>query len=390
MDRKSFWSWPIIGLILATVVTASCAPAAAPGKPTGEPYKIGASVPLTGPAASLGEGNKKGAMLAVERINAAGGINGHLLELVIYDDETKPELAAENTKKLIERDKVLALGGFISYVSVGPAAPLAQEAKVPMQIGTPAYKIDPAKETYVFGIVYTLFDHDEAMLADMKKRGWTRIAALLHDDAMGELMRSNYETLAQKYGMTILGVERASTTAKDVSAQVAKLKALQPQALVAPLSGAPAALAINTAEQMGLKVPIYVGTANLSAPFLKLIEGTSATVVTPAPKVSVYKQIPDSDLLKPQMKDFFESFVARYGTEPAYIETLGYDNINAMAAALKAVGPDREKIRGYLENLKDYKAVGGIFNRSPQNHNGFGIESMTTAKAGKDGWVLFQ
>lgn len=361
---------------------AAKAPAAAPAKaPSGEPYKIVWIGSSTGAFGVYGDPALKAAQLALEAVNKKGGINSRPLEMVQYDDESKPERALELTKKAMAQDNPVAVLGFISYLTAAPAAPVLDEAKIPTEILSGGYGINAEKEKNIFVLSFPNGEQVNTMAAYLKKKGQTKIGLLLTNDALGELVKRDLTKAAPVYGLTFVAEEKFNVADKDVTAQLSKLKAAGAQAVVGWATGAPATLLAKNAVQVNIGGPLVATAGNSTPAWAKTVADLpGGSVLLPSVKIVVYNQLPDSDPSKSKIKEFYDAWKAKYPTvEPAMMEAEGWTTVTLLADAIASAGADRAKIRDYLEGLKDYKSAMGAITRSPSDHIGISGEKEGVA-----------
>lgn len=414
MKKHSALVVAVVAMLILVLGVASCAPAAPAATPTPakapatttppkeapaptkeaaappkearkEPYKVGGTMSITG--VPYGASMKKSMDLALEALNKKGGINGTPLEAVMYDDQGKPEISLENIKKSVNQDKVIFLTGLNCTSCTGAVAPWIQDQKVPQESQGSGYRIDPKKETYLFKTTPDVWAQLESLLQLTKNKGMTKVALMISNDVWGEVSKAEVTRLAPKYGLTIVGEEKwKAAEDKDVTVQLIKLKALNPDIVIAWSTGAPSAIVAKNAVQVGLKAPVVVSQGNADFNWLKLVADLpDGTVIVPGNRIMFYDTVESSDPIYPQMKEFYDAYKAKYGEAPDFMGAAAWDNVFMVAEALKAAGTDREKLRNALEGFRNYKGAGGIYTRSPEEHVGIGPDSIPpmTNKGGK-------
>src|SRR5512142_1181606 len=215
----------VIGVMICAVAFLGGASiASAQKKPA---IKLGVNLDVTGYGAWLGEPELRAVQLFAEQVNGGGGIDGHPLELVIYDNESNPEKASSNQKKLIQRDKVTAVIGTVLTATSNAAKSITQEEKVVMYSLSASY--DPSyADSYSFatwvassGQVETIYDY-------YVKKGIKRVVTLCATDSTGQTWFDETNKSAKKYGLDIIS-QRFNVKDVDVTGQLAKLKAGNPQ-----------------------------------------------------------------------------------------------------------------------------------------------------------------
>jgi len=211
-----------IAAVLAAAATAVVAVPTAEAQ-TADSYKIGLGASITGPGSFLGDPFSKSAQLAVDRANAAGGINGKKIELVIYDTEASADKSLVFVKRLISDDKVSVILGPDFSGTVRAVLPTTEAAGVPVLYNTPV--IEPKAGSFHF----TPWPSEEASyrvaLTSLKARGVKKVGILATTDLSGESGMKQVQRLAGEYGITVGTVERMEMQDKDATSQLTNIKA---------------------------------------------------------------------------------------------------------------------------------------------------------------------
>ena len=147
-------------------------------------YKIGGIFPLTGSLSWLGEYKKKGAELKVELINKAGGVNGHKLELISYDDQSSPETASGAAQRLVSKDQVVAMIGTASVPVSAAVAAIGAKNKIPVIVGS-GYEVDAAKEPFLFNSAHRTDFAVARPYQYWQSKGITKVALLMPIGSLG-------------------------------------------------------------------------------------------------------------------------------------------------------------------------------------------------------------
>ncbi len=386
MGRMSVWRSGVIVAFCVVLILFGASMASAQKKPA---VRLGVNLDTTGYGAWLGEPELHALQLFAEQTNAKGGIDGHPLELVVYDNESNPEKSSSNTKKLIQRDKVTAIVGTAITATSNAAKSTAQEEKVVMYSLSgsyePSYPDSFTFATWVHtsGMVETIYDY-------FVKKGIKRVATLCATDSTGQTWFDETAKSAKKYGFE-LASERFNVKDVDVSAQLAKLKASDPQALIVGVSGAPNAVVAKNFNQMGFKISYVTGHGNISDTFLKLMQGNEPqTLLLPGAYYIVWRELPNSYPQKPLMKEFADAFRKKFGKEGDVYAVVAYDAARVIAEGMrkaKAFGPqDSPKLRDAMETIRNFPAVyGGTYTFSKEDHRGIKKDAalMIQVKGGR-------
>ncbi len=338
-------------------------------------YKVGAVFSVTGRASFLGDPEKKTAIMLAEEINKAGGINGKKLELIVYDDEgdaTKTNLAV---KKLITQDKVcVVIGPSLSGNSLA-VVPLAAQYKTPLISAAASYKIvtdDAGKQRYwVFKVPQSDSMAVEAIYNHMKKKGIQKIAIITGTTGFGKSGQSELVRLAPQYGVEIIANESYGPKDTDMTAQLTKIKGVAPQAIVNWSIGPTQVTVLRNYRDLGMtNIPFYQSHGFGSKKNIELAAGAAEGVYTPLGACATPDALPANHPQKKVAMGYNQSYTAMYNEPVSTFGGHAWDSLGLAVDALKAVGCDRAKIRDYLENKKGFVGQHGVFNFSPNDHNG--------------------
>jgi branched-chain amino acid transport system substrate-binding protein len=353
-------------LAAATLVLAACQ-GGGDGEGDGEeggPIKIGLSGALTGGDAFLGQSQREGALLALQEINDAGGVNGRQLEFVIEDESNDPSRTAEIAQKLISRDEVAAIIGGTNDGTAQVIAQAAAQAQVPFIV--PFANGDQISQgndwTFQVDVASTVFVDK---LSECAVNGFDRVGIIYDDNAFGQADRDFALEDLEGFGEEAAAVVAIPDVGRDYSPQLRQFIDVDAEVMIAPVSGTNAAQLRKDMTRLDYDA-LLMGPNSLA--FESMID-VGGEFVEHEP---VLLDVIDED--KPEVQEFQEKFEAQYG-RPANtgFELLGYDAINILAFAMEEAGStDPEAVRNELENLTDYEAVSGragsTISYSPDDH----------------------
>ena len=379
----------ISALLVALVVVGAYLPAVAQ-----EPYRLGAIFSITGPGSSLGIPERDTALMIEADVNARGGIKGpdgrlHPLKLVIYDDasdETKAVLAA---KKLIDEDKVTAIVGTTLSGTSLAILDTVQRAEVPLISCAAAAKIvEPAAERrWVFKtpqsdhlIVGVLVDY-------LKAKGLTKVGWLNVDYAFGQLGWIEFEKATAAAGLSVVANEKFGQKDVDMTAQLTRVKAASPQAVVVWSIPPSASIATKNYADLGLRMPMFQSHGVGNKKYIELASGAAEGVRFPAGKLLVAEQLADNDAQKPVLLAYARDFETRYGPR----NTFGghaWDAVQLAVRALGKAGSDRGGVRAAIEGTRNFVGISGVFDFSPSDHNGLDRRAATMIQIVDGQWKL--
>ncbi len=353
-------------------------------------YKIGGLFSITGPSSFLGDPEKKSMELAIEQINAAGGINGHMLAAVIYDDEGDPSKAVNAASKLIESDKVIAIVGPSLTPTTLAVMPMIQKAQIPFISCAAGNKIVQPVDPWVFKTAQSDILAVAAIYTHMKAQHIKKIGILTVANAFGESGKEQLINQAPQFGLTIVKAESFGDKDTDMTAQITKIRQENPDAIICwGTNPGPAVIAKNI-QQLGVTIPLYQSHGVASPKFIELAGPAAEGILLPTGKILVTDLLPDTDPQKKVLTDYIVAYESKYKLPVSGFGGYAYDAIQILAKALVGTGGDKEKIRQNIENLKNHVGISGIFNFSPTEHNGLGSEAFVMVRIKNNKWELIQ
>lgn len=363
---------------------------AAEPAPAAEPYKIGGLLETSGFIATLGNPGLEGARLAVEQVNADGGIDGRPLELVNINTESDETKAVTGAKRLIEQEQVLAIVGAMSSGSSFSITDTVQRARMPVVANGASRGIvlPPDQKRWMFLVPLTDVLVQGRMLAHMKRQGITRIALLNSDVAFGTSGREQLERHAPAHGVRIVIQQTFGNTDQDMTPQLTRIRSSDAEATVIWATGPGLAIATKNHRQLGIKTPLYVSHAGNDFNYLRLAGEAANDVFLPSSKIYVAGSLPPGDPQRPVIERFVAAYEKKYGKKPATFAGNGYDSVMILAAALRKAGPDREKIRDAIEGLKGHVGVTAVYSYSPTDHFGAHEDSVVMLRTKGGGFEL--
>ncbi|MFC0131233.1 ABC transporter substrate-binding protein [Massilia eurypsychrophila] len=373
-------------LLAAMAVAAASASAA-------DPIRIGSVLSVSGPAAFLGDPELKTLQLYVEKINAEGGVLGRKLELVHYDDGSDAAKANSFTKRLIESDKVDVLIGGTTTGATMAMAPLVATASLPfISLAGAVVVIDPVKK-WVFKTPHTDRMAAEKVFEDMKKRGITKVGLLSETSGFGASGRKETQTVAAKYGITLVADETYGPKDTDITAQLTRIKGTAgvQAVFVFGLGQGPAVVTKNYGQLGMTALPMYQSHGVASDEYLKLSGKAAEGVRLPSPALLIAAALPAGDPQKAIVTSYDKLYKERYKMEPSTFGGYALDALNLSIDAIKrAGGTDREKVRAALETTKGFVATTGVFNMSPLDHMGLDLSAFRMVEVKNGDWQLLK
>ncbi|RFC42931.1 MAG: branched-chain amino acid transport system substrate-binding protein [Verrucomicrobia bacterium] len=315
--------------------------------------QVGEFASLTGATASFGQSSHKGTQMAIDEINADGGVLGRKIRLVTEDDQSRPGEAATVVRKMISRDHIVALLGEVASSRSLEAAPICQQAGIPM--------ISPAstnpKVTEVGDRIFRVCFIDPFQGTVLSKfalsKNWKRVAILTdvkQDYSVG--LSQFFKANISANGGEVVSEQSYSSGDKDFKAQLTAIKGAQPDAILASGYYTEAGLIALQSRELQIAAPL-LGGDGWDSPSLvevggKAIEGSffsnHFSVEDPAPAI----------------QEFLKKYRAKFNAEPDAMAALGYDSAMILADAIKRAGStESDKLRDAIAATKDFLAVTG-------------------------------
>ena len=339
-------------------------------------YKVGALFAVTGPAAWLGTPERNTAKMIEEEVNAGGGINGHPLEIIIEDtvgDATRTVTAA---KKLITKDEVLAIVGPSRSGTTMAVIPIVEEAEIPLISCAAAETIVVPVKRWVFKTPQKDSDAAVKIYEHMKEQGISKIAIITATSGFGDQGRQQLKKLAPESGITIVADETYGPEDTDMTAQLTKIKAREAQAVVNWSIVAGQVIVAKNMRQLGMEIPLYQSHGFGNIKYAQTAGEAGEGIIFPCGRLLAVDTLPDDHPQKEVLARYKKEYEAKYQEDVSTFGGHAWDGLQLVIEALREVGPDREKIRGYIENTKNFVGTGGVFNFSPEDHSGLTKEAF--------------
>jgi branched-chain amino acid transport system substrate-binding protein len=356
-------------------------PAAGRAEP---PLVVGALLAVTGPASFLGAPEARSLELLVADLNAKGGIAGRQVKLVVKDTGASPEKAVSMARQLIDEEQAFAIIGPSTSGESMAVKPIAQEAKVLLLSCAAAEAIVNPVASWVFKTAQKDSDAIAQVFAAMKRQKVTRIGLLSSNTGFGKAGKDQVEKLAPTAGITVVTSEVYDKAATDLSAEVTKLNAAKVEAILNWSIEPAQSIVIKNARQLGFKGPIFQSHGFGNLQYAKAAGAAAEGVIFPASRVLVAEEVPASHPQKTVLVAYKKAYEGKYGEPASAFGGYAYDALLLLAHAAKAGGADPARTRAALEATHGFVGVSGVFNFSPADHNGLGMDAfeLLTVKDG--------
>ena len=320
-----------VSALAAAVVTAFATPGTAQAQQaTGEPIKIGAILAITGPGAGLGGPTRNGILLAEKAVNASGGVRGRPIRVIIEDDASNPDNARTKANALVHNEKVVGLLGPSQIAQALSTGAITDPLKLP-QIVPAGLSVPVERERKC---IYHVLPSQELNARALMEYAATALKAkrvgVLHDSGYGNAVMGALKAISSSYpGVEFVTIEKFEIGATDVTTQAAKVRAANPDAvMVIATSGVP----FRAVKQVRLEAPVIAAIGSSSYSYVKAMGEGADNVVIPEFLVG-------EDPL-PHQKAFVDMYRQEYKETPKNFEAAGWDMVQFMVAALRAVGPE--------------------------------------------------
>lgn len=329
----------------------------------GKTIKIGEFASLTGATASFGNASHNGAVMVIDAANASGGILGKKINLITEDDQSKPGDAATAVRKLISRDRVVALIGEIASSRSLEAAPIAQQSKIPMVTPGSTNPNVTKVGDYIFRVCFIDPFQGTVMakftLNSLKK---TRVAVLTdvrQDYSVG--LAQFYKEYLTKNGGTIVGEQSYSSGDQDFKGQLTSIKGTNPEVIFIPGYYNEVGLIARQARELGITVPL-LGGDGWDSPTLTQIGGPALENTFFSNHFSVEDQ-------NPIVQDFVRMYRERFKKDPDGMAALGFDAAKVLLDAMMRAGStEPAKVRDALAATVDFLGVSGKISIDPDRN----------------------
>jgi branched-chain amino acid transport system substrate-binding protein len=342
-------------------LTAAALALAATGSYAQETIKIGVITDRVGVSKPYSEPATEGLIFGANEINRKGGVLGRKIELLVEDDQSRPDISAALARKLIDQGAV-----FIISMSLTPAT--QQQQTVTMEAKTPQMTPMNSGDTLTTQLPNPYFWQTgplgsiqiATLLAHARNKGLKKVALISDNSDLGQLLAKFFRAGLEKSGIQVVAEEVVARGATTAQPQMQKIRAAKPDAMfMAGVLTAENVLILKAYRQYGLKFPIH-SSYNLSVPVYMTVAKGLINGVT---FVDAY------DPEKPEVKAFESAYRKATGKAPFNLHGYGYDGIMLVAEAIRRAGaPDKEKIRAAMQSLSFAGVMGakGMKYRFPE------------------------
>ena len=318
---------------------------------------------LSGNQATFGQATKNGIELAVSEVNAAGGINGRKVNVLVEDDQSKQEEAANAVTKLISQNNVIAVLGEVASSASMAAAPICQSNKVPMITPSSTNENVTKRGDYIFRVCF-IDNYQGPVMArfatqNLKAKRGAILTDVRNDYSTG--LTSVIEPTFNSTGGHIVAKQSYSNGDSDFRPQLTTIKAANPDAIFIPGYYGDVAQIVSQARDLGITAP-FIGGDGWESP--KLIE-IGGKAMDGCYYANHYFQGDPA----PEVRNFVDKYKQKYGVIPGALDALGYDAAHVLTYAIKRAGTtDGPKLRDAIAATKNFKGVTGLVTLGPDRN----------------------
>jgi branched-chain amino acid transport system substrate-binding protein len=385
--KRSLLCW-VVALFL--LLTWSAGPLAAATK---KPYKVGAVFSVTGSFSILGEPEKRTAEMLAEEINKKGGISGHPLQLILYDDESDETKTVLAVKRLIKKDKVPVIIGPTASGNTLAIVKVCNESQIPLISCASSIKIvTPVEERkWIFKVAPSDSHSVEKIYEFLLKKGVKKVAIMTVSTGYGASGREELKRLAPQMGITVVADERYGPDDTNLTAQLTRIRGTEAQAIINWSVGPTQILAVKNWKELGMTAMTLVQSHGFaSKKNIELAGGAAEGVFCPLGRVNIPDLVPASNPQKQVIMAYNAAYRAKFHEPLSAFGGHAWDSLTLAVEALGAVGPNPAKIRSYIENRKNFIGQGGVFNFSPTDHCGLTKDAFEMVVVKNGTWALAQ
>lgn len=351
-----------------------------------DPVKVGASLSLTGPSKDVADRSTEGATMAIEELNADGGVLGRCLELIIKDDGAEPTKASQVARELVDQEEVDFIIGPFASSPLGVSIEVTNPAKVlQATIAVLPAAGDATAYPYVFRAEVSATQQGPSVVAEMERRGLKHAGILALNTALGTTFHDAMLEAVEGTDIEV-SIEYFDSGAVDVTSQITKLQSAGADVLLAVVSGGgDNVTVVNARNQIGWDVPI-LGFSNIASE--AVIDGIGADGMDNVLAGQTYRYLaidPETDeIIGEKARDWYERLKEFYGGQVTHNITITasmYDAVMMIAEAMNATGTtDPDEVRTYLEE-NGHEGVKADYVFTAESHDGVPLDALVFTEA---------
>jgi branched-chain amino acid transport system substrate-binding protein len=355
---------------------------------------VGVTLSATGAAASLGIPERNTFELLPTTIA------GQKVNWIVLDDGSDTTKAVTNTRKLLSEDKVDVIVGSTVTPNSLAMIDIVADAETPMiAMAASGRIVDPAnpKVKWVFKTPQSDSLMADAIAVSMKANGVKTLGYIGFNDAYGDSWLTEIKRSAQVAGIKVVAEEKYNRNDASVTGQILKIVAANPDAVLIGASGTPAATPQKDHASLNYKGKIYQTHGVAYPDFLRVVGKEGNGTILPAGPMLVYEQLPASNPVKKSAAEYVTKYEAKYGTRSTFgghawdaYMLLSHAIPDALKKAKPGTKEFRAALRDSLENARDIFGAHGVFNMTPQDHNGLDNRARMMIRIEDGKWVVIK
>jgi branched-chain amino acid transport system substrate-binding protein len=353
-----------------------------------DPYEINVVLPLTGPGTFLGKSLTQALEAVAVTVNKEGGIAGRPVKFVYFDDQTNPQVSVQLLNQIVAKKVPVVIGSSL-VATCSAMMPIVKNGPV-MYCFSPG--IHPPPDSYAFSSSFSTPDLMEASIRYFRERGLTRMAVITSTDASGQDAERSLDAafaLPENKSVAVVDREHFNPTDVSVAAQLVRIKATNPQVLIAWTTGTPAGTVLRGVVETALNIPVMTSTGNATyAQMQQYSQILPKEFYVPGVPGMAPDQISDR-ATKAAIASFYAALNAE-GVKPDYVHTAAWDPAMIVIGALKKLGPQAspDAIRRYIDDLKGWVGINGPYDFRAVPQRGLSRSGVVIVRwnAQKDAW----
>jgi branched-chain amino acid transport system substrate-binding protein len=355
-----------------------------------DPLDIDVIIPITGQASFVGQVEEKTIRAAEEAVNKSGGIKGRLLHFNVRDDASNPQTTVQFVSDAIAKKQQVIVGPSLS-ASCRAALPMLKDGPVSYCLSP---GVHPPTGSYMFSSDWGTDDTIRTLVRYARLKGWRRVAILTSTDSSGQDAERGIDdalALPENNGTTVVAREHFGINDISIAAQLARIKAANPQVLIGWASGTPFGTIVRGMTDAGMAIPLMASNSNTTY-------ATMHTLAQYLPKELLFPAVVTEanldQLRRGTQRRTLEGYLnalKALGMRPEEGSFLVWDGLQIIVEALRKLGPNAPapKIRAYIADLQGWVGIHGSYDfvRSPQRGLDANGVIISRWAADRDTWV---
>lgn len=367
----------------ALVAVTGCGLGSSGSGGSDETITIGTLFSVSGAGAKLGDKMRKGAELAVEQVNADGGIDGKEIDWVFYDPAGDTSTAVQQTNRMLDSDGVELVVGGGGSSGIALAMDPITSAKGIAFVATEGARqiVEPAEDRRLtFKTTFNDTVMVEKLIEYWRTHDVTRVAFMPDTSSFGQSAQEELERLAPEAGIEVF-TAAFDPAANDLAPQIKRLAGNDPQAYLAWTTQPSGVTFLKNVRSVvsDRDVMVMHGFGFVDDRYMQQAGAAAEGTILVAPKLPIWDKVDGSDEQKPVMEDFATAYAERYdGEQPNVYAGQAYDAMMVAIEALRETGgnPDGEQVAEALEGLGSHVGVTGVFKFTPDDHSGLTVDDV--------------